>query len=174
MATKEILIIAGPNGAGKTTFTFRYLNLEARGIPFVNADLIASGLDPTVTGHADVQAGRLMLAELDRLAEEGVSFAFETTLSGRGYLRKIRRWRGQGYYLTLVFLSLQSAEEAIKRVEQRVSRGGHHVPDDVVRRRYVGGHRNLHELYAREVDEWVEYDNSGDRPRLINRGGMDD
>lgn len=174
LATKEILIIAGPNGAGKTTFTFRHLDLEARGIPFVNADLIASGLDPTVTGHADVQAGRLMLAELDRLAEEGVSFAFETTLSGRGYLRKIRRWRAQGYYVMLVFLSLQSSGEAIKRVEQRVSRGGHHVPDDVVRRRYVGGHRNLHELYAREVDEWVEYDNSGDRPMLINRGGMDD
>ena len=66
VAVKEILIIAGPNGAGKTTFAFRYLRPEQRGIPFVNADLIASGLDPTEPGRADIQVGRLMLAELDR------------------------------------------------------------------------------------------------------------
>ena len=96
MPAKEILIIAGPNGASKTTFAFRYLGLEQRGIPFVNADLIASGLDPTEPGRADIQAGRLMLAELDRHTQEGRSFAFVTTLSGRGYLRKIRRWRADG------------------------------------------------------------------------------
>ncbi|WP_420440174.1 zeta toxin family protein [Candidatus Poriferisodalis sp.] len=156
---KEILIIAGPNGDGKTTFAFRYLRLEQRGIPFVNADLIGSGLDPTEPGHADIQAGRLMLAELDRHADEGRSFAFETTLSGRGYLRKIRRWRADGYGVSLIFLSLPSAEDAVRRVAQRVSRGGHHVPPDVVRRRFAAGLRNLRELYSHEVDSWVLYDN---------------
>ena len=159
MPAKEILIIAGPNGAGKTTFAFRYLGLEQRGIPFVNADLIASGLDPTEPGRADIQAGRLMLAELDRHAQEGRSFAFETTLSGWGYLRKIRRWRADGYRVSLIFLSLPSAEDAVRRVAQRVSRGGHDVPPDVVRRRFAAGLRNLRELYSHEVDSWVLYDN---------------
>ena len=174
MPAKEILIIAGPNGAGKTTFAFRYLGLEQRGIPFVNADLIASGLDPTEPGRADIQAGRLMLAELDRHTQEGRSFAFETTLSGRGYLRKIRRWRADGYRVSLIFLSLPSAEAAIRRVAQRVSRGGHHVPPDVVWRRFAAGLRNLRELYSYEVDSWVLYDNRHDRPTVIERGGMDD
>lgn len=170
MATKEILIIAGPNGAGKTTFAFRHLRLAERGIPFINADLIASGLDPTVTGHVDVLAGRLMLAELDRLAEEGTSFAFETTLSGRGYLRKIRQWRGDGYRVELLFLSLPSAEDAIGRVRQRVSRGGHHVPAEVIRRRFSRGLHNLRELYAPAVDYWVHFDNRGSHPVVVERG----
>ena len=170
LAAKEILIIAGPNGAGKTTFAFRHLRLAERGIPFINADLIASGLDPTVTGHVDVLAGRLMLAELDRFAEEGTSFAFETTLSGRGYLRKIRQWRGDGYRVELLFLSLPSAEDAIGRVRQRVSRGGHHVPAEVIRRRFSRGLHNLRELYAPAVDYWVHFDNRGSHPVVIERG----
>lgn len=173
MTAKEILIIAGPNGAGKTTFAFRYLDLQARGVPFVNADLIAAGLDPTEPGRADVHAGRMMLAELDRHTQEGRSFAFETTLSGRGYLRKIRRWRAQGYRVVLVFLSLPSAQDAIQRVAQRVSRGGHHVPPEVVRRRFTAGLRNLHELYSHEVDSWVLYDSRYDRPLVVDRGGTD-
>ena len=134
MADKEIVIIAGPNGAGKTTFAFRYLRVQALGLPFVNADLIAAGLAPLGGRNADVAAGRLMLAEIDGLAAEGHSFAFETTLAGRGYLRRIDQWRRDSYRVTLLFLSLRSPEDAIERVRQRVGQGGHHVPDDVVRR----------------------------------------
>ena len=170
MSTKQILIIAGPNGAGKTTFAFRYLDLEARGIPFVNADLIASGLDPTEVGPADVQAGRLMLAELDRHAREGRSFAFETTLSGRGYLRKIRQWRSEGYRVDLLFLSLPSADDAIRRVRQRVSLGGHAVPADVVRRRFARGLHNFRAWYSSAVDHWVRYDNRGATPVVVEKG----
>ena len=110
MVAKEVLIIAGPNGAGKTTFALTYLRVEARGMPFVNADLIAAGLAPFGSRHADVLAGRLMLAEIDRLVAEGRSFALETTLAGRGYLRRIDRWRRVGYRVSLLFLSLPSPE----------------------------------------------------------------
>ncbi len=170
MAEREILIIAGPNGAGKTTFAFRYLRLEARGIPFVNADLIASGLDPTEPGRADVQAGKLMLAELDRRAEAGESFAFETTLSGRSYLPRIRRWCEQGYRVELLFLSLPSADDAVRRVQQRASHGGHDVPAKVIRRRFTRGLRNLRQWYAPAVDYWVHYDNRGAFPVVVERG----
>ena len=165
--------MAGPNGAGKTTFAFNYLNVAARGMAFVNADLIAAGLAPTDPSHADVQAGRLMLAELDRLVAEGRSFAFETTLSGRSYLRKIRRWRSEGYRVTLLFLSLPSADDAIERVRQRVAHGGHNVPSDVIRRRFEGGLNNFRRLYAQSVDHWVLYDNRGTRPRTIRRSDDD-
>ena len=169
MDSKGILIIAGPNGAGKTTFALTYLRVEAQGLPFVNADLIAAGLAPFGSRHADVLAGRLMLAEIDRLIAEGRSFAFETTLAGRGYLHRIDRWRRMGYRVTLLFLSLPSSELAIERVRQRVAQGGHSIPDDVVRRRFDAGLKNLRDVYSARVDDWVLFDNSGLVPVVIDR-----
>ena len=168
---KEIVIIAGPNGAGKTTFAFSYLGVEARGLAFVNADLIATGLSPLDPQAAAVKAGRLMLAEIDRLVAEGRSFALETTLAGRGYLRKIESWQGQGYRVLLLFLSLPTPEEAIRRVALRVSQGGHHIPEDVIRRRFRAGLANLRERYGPIVDGWVLYDNAGLTPVVVERKG---
>jgi hypothetical protein len=89
---RRILIIAGPNGAGKTTFARTYLPNEGGYLNFVNADLIALGLAPFRPEIAAVQAGRITLAEINRLAAEGASFAFETTLSGRTYAPMIPLW----------------------------------------------------------------------------------
>lgn len=169
MNTKEILIVAGPNGAGKTTFARNHLNLEVRGLTYLNADAIAERLSPGEPALADLQAGRLMLAEMDRLANDGRSFSFETTLSGRSYLRRIRRWRAAGFHVTMMFLSLPSADRAIARVRRRVLLGGHHVPDDVVRRRYDAGWENLWRLYAGAVNEWEFWDGQGRQPRMIER-----
>lgn len=166
---KEILIVAGPNGAGKTTFARDFLNTLSPGLPYVNADHIAAGLPPEASSQADFQAGRLMLAELDRLAAEGRSFAFETTLSGRGYLRRIRQWRSDGYHVTLLFRSLPSADEAVERVRLRVSQGGHDVPEDVVRRHFEVGLRNFRELYSEAVDAWVLYDGLQSTPVPTDR-----
>ncbi|MCY4631915.1 MAG: Zeta toxin family protein [bacterium] len=175
MAGKQIIVIAGPNGAGRTTFAMRYLRTEAPGLHFVNADLIAAGLSPLDRGAgAEVAAGRLLLAEIDRLAAAGRSFAFETTLSGRGYLGRIDRWRFDGYWVMLVFLSLDGADEAVRRVEARVRQGGHWVSEDVIRRRFVAGLRNLRDLYAARVDEWRLYDNTGPVPVLLEQGGAHD
>ena len=174
MANKEILIVAGPNGAGKTTFALTYLRVETRSLPFLNADMIAAGLDPFGSLHSDAVAGRLMLSEMDRLAAEGRSFAFETTLAGRGYLRRIDRWRRQGYRVTLLFLSLPSPEVAIERVRQRVAQGGHNIPADVIHRRFETGLNNLHNLYSVRVDDWVLFNNSGLVPVVIDgRLGLD-
>ena len=100
----RVIIIAGPNGAGKTTFAREFLPNEAGCPVFVNADLIAAGLSPFAPEIAAVQAGRLMLREMARHFAARVSFAFETTLSGRGYLRLIEQWQAAGYRVKLIFL----------------------------------------------------------------------
>lgn len=171
MADKQIFVIAGPNGAGKTTFAMRHLGGEVPGLHFVNADLIAAGLSPLERGTGvEAAAGRLMLAEINRLAAQGRSFAFETTLAGRSYLRRIDRWRRDGYRVVLVYLSLGSPEDAVRRVAERVRQGGHPVPDHVVRRRFDAGLRNLREHYMGRVDEWMILDNAGPVPLLIEQG----
>ena len=82
--TKKVIILAGPNGAGKTTFARSFLPQEA-GVPhFINADLIAAGLSPFQPESAALRAGRIMLEEIAMRAARGDSFAFETTLSGKG------------------------------------------------------------------------------------------
>lgn len=170
MSAKEILIVAGPNGAGKTTFARSHLDVDALGLAYLNADVIAERFSPGHPELADVQAAREMLTEMDRLVEDGRNFAFETTLAGRGYLRRIRRWRADGYHVMLMFLSLPSEDRAIERVRHRVSHGGHHVPDDVVRRRYHSGLASFWHLYAHAVDIWELWDSRGQRPQLIERG----
>lgn len=165
---RKVIIIAGPNGAGKTTFAREFLPNEAACPVFVNADLIAAGLAPFSPETAAVQAGRLMLAELDRYFTAKASFAFETTLSGRTYLRHIQRWKNAGYRVELIFLRLNNAEEAVARVRQRVLQGGHHIPADVIRRRFQSGLDNFYQYYASAVDVWVMYNNAGEFPILLD------
>lgn len=157
----KVIMIAGPNGAGKTTFAREFLPAEA-GLPvFINADLIAAGLAPFDPTSVAFRAGRIMLEEIDAHAAAGRSFAFETTLAGHTYVRRIERWRADGYTVELIFLSLPSAEEAIRRVAMRVAQGGHDVPADVIRRRFEAGMRNFVEIYKQRVDYWTLFDNSG-------------
>lgn len=167
---KKVVIIAGPNGAGKTTFAREFLPAEA-GLPvFVNADLIAAGLSPFDPGAAAIRAGRMMLTEIDRHAAAGLSFAFETTLAGHTYIRRIDVWRASGFKVKLIFLALASPDDAIARVAMRVRQGGHDVAPEVIRRRFASGMRNFLDVYRPRVDFWQWFDNSGPRPRLLKEG----
>ncbi len=164
----RVIIIGGPNGAGKTTFAREFLPNEASCPVFVNADLIAAGIAPFAPEKAAIHAGRLMLQELARHFAARTNFAFETTLSGRGYLRLINQWQGAGYRVKLIFLQLASPEEAIARVAQRVKQGGHSIPENVIRRRFSAGQVNFDTLYAPKVDAWTLYDNAGAQPVLLD------
>ena len=167
---KKVVMIAGPNGAGKTTFAVEFLPNEADCPVFVNADLLATGLSPFGTDWAAVRAARLMLQQIHGHVRQGNSFAFETTLSGRGYAKWIPRWQDEGYRVKLFFLKLETLEIAVKRVAQRVLEGGHDVPGPVIRRRFHAGWRNFEQVYRGLVDEWALYDNSGEEPKLLSEG----
>lgn len=166
--SRHIVIIAGPNGAGKTTFAQEFLPREANCPTFVNADLIAAGLSPFQPEAAAIRAGRLMLHEIRRHVAARESFAFETTLAGRGYAKMIPQWRRLGYRIKLIFLQLDQPATAIARVAERVKQGGHDVPEATIRRRFSAGLRNFREVYVPLVDAWALYDNAGDQPVLLD------
>jgi len=96
------------------------------------------------------------------------SFAFETTLSGRTYMQHIREWRAAGYRVKLIFLQLDDVGTAIRRVAQRVRQGGHHIPEETIRRRFVAGLENFQRLYKPLADSWALYDNTGPQPLLLD------
>ena len=102
-----------------------------------------------------------MLARIDLLIEEKRSFAFETTLSGLTYIKIIEKAKANGFDVTLFFLYLESVEMAEQRVAFRVKKGGHHIPKDVIERRYLKGIKNLPK-YAAIVKNWYILNNSGD------------
>jgi predicted ABC-type ATPase len=112
-----------------------------------------------------------MLSLIEAKVENGENFAFETTLSGLNYARRIPRWREAGYYVKLIFLSLPSADLAVARVRGRVHQGGHDIPEPVIRRRFDAGLQNFNNVYRPLVDGWVLYDNSDSPPRPIAQGG---
>jgi predicted ABC-type ATPase len=160
-------VIAGPNGAGKTTFATEFLPDFVKCREFLNADLIAAGLSPFAPETQNMRAGRLLLERIRELSKAREDFGFETTLAGRIHVKLLTDLQRWGYRIDLFFLWLPSAEVAIRRVAQRVSEGGHAVPEDVVRRRLVSGVRNLFQLYGPRVDSWWLYDASRMPPSPI-------
>ena len=160
-------IIAGPNGAGKTTFALTYLRQFPEAQIFVNADLIAAGLSPLAPQQQLLAASRLMLKEIDNHIQARRSFAFETTLSGRGYLQLIRHLRSSGWRVELIFLALPSVELSILRVAERVAHGGHNVPLPVLERRFPRSIRLLLDAYAPAVDHALCNMNSGAIPAPV-------
>lgn len=164
----RVLIIAGPNGAGKTTFAREFLPFEADCPVFINADLIAEGIAPFNPSSAAIAAGRVMLNELAKHGNGSASFAFETTLSGITYARKIPEWQKLGFEVFLIFLCLKSADDAVNRVAQRVRQGGHDIPESTIRRRFTKGIDNFQTVYSPIVDGWALYDSSGDNPVLLD------
>lgn len=170
----HLYIIAGCNGAGKTTASFTVLPEMLNCREFVNADEIAKGLSPFNPEGVAIQAGRLMIDRIIHLLKEGETFAFETTLATRSYVNLIQRAQKRGFFVTLLFFSLSTPEQAIARVAKRVSLGGHNIPTDVILRRYDAGLQNFFQLYTPIVNYWTLYDNSNIPGEKIAFGWKDE
>ncbi len=162
-------IIAGCNGAGKTTASFNILPKILHCDEFVNADEIARGISPFHPEGAAIQAGKIMLNRIDELLEKGVDFAIETTLTTYSYQHTIRIAQSKGYIVTLLFFWLNSEELAIDRVKQRVSEGGHNIPEATIRRRYHRGMNYLFRFFLDICDNYIVVDNSNHEHELIAR-----
>ena len=163
----SLYIIGGANGSGKTTVSLSLLPNFLEVFEYVNADAIAAGLSPFNPESMAIQAGRLMLERLRNLADVGADFAFETTLAARTFVHFLQECKTKGYIINLIYFWLQSPDLAVARVARRVASGGHSIPEDVIRRRYERGRRNLINLYLPLCDGWMIFDNSVSQIGLI-------
>jgi predicted ABC-type ATPase len=157
-----VYVIGGPNGAGKTTLAREFLP-DVSTVEFLNVDLLAAGLSPLQPELMAVRAARLLLQRWRELVAARVNFAFESTLSGRTYAAMLRAARDAGYSVHLCYLWLPDVKLSLRRVRQRVRRGGHNVPEADVRRRFSPSLLNFFELYLPLAHEALLL-NGGTRP----------
>jgi predicted ABC-type ATPase len=149
-----IVALAGPNGAGKSSFYSTYL--KNSDLPFINADQIS-----LQTGVDAYKAAELAEEIRSGLVEQRASFIFETVLSDP-VGAKIQFLKGAellGYTVVLVFIGIDGPQTSQERVDIRVSKGGHDVPADKIRERYMRTMENLKRAF-RDVGNIRVYDNS--------------
>ena len=108
-----------------------------------------------------------MLEQIHSLAKRGADFGFETTLSGKTYVKLLQETKKKGYLVHIFFLWISNVELALERIRLRVRNGGHGIPDATVRRRFSRSLPNFLRVYKPLADSWTIFDNSGDVPRMI-------
>ncbi len=151
--------MSGPNGAGKTTFAEELVSEQE--YLYIGADLIAEELSPEAPEQANIEAGREFFVRLEGAIERGEDLVVESTLSGLTFVRFLERFRAAGYETVIMFVSLESPEICKARVQERVLKGGHHVSDEDIERRFFRSKRNFWQSYRGLVDHWCLFSNSG-------------
>lgn len=159
-------VVGGPNGAGKTTF-FTKLLRGSPAIEFVNADIVAQALNDKAPETVAIDAGREVLKRLRQHEKERNDFAFEATLSGVWHAKYLQGLREAGFRIAIYFLWLRTEDLAVERVKERRRRGGHDIPEEDIRRRYLRSAYNMQYLYRHIAHDWFLYDNSDPPPKLI-------
>jgi predicted ABC-type ATPase len=153
----RLTIIAGANGCGKSTLTSRSSFIYRT--PLLDPDAISKALQPGIPGASAVAAARQVLISAGKHIERGESFAVETTLAGKHYLRMMVDARNRGFEVVLVYIGTENVEINLGRIRNRVLAGGHDVPESDVRRRYQRSFKSL--LIAMErADHTILFDNS--------------
>lgn len=169
----RLYILSGCNGAGKTTASYTLLPELLECNEFVNSDEFAKSLSPFDPSLVSLKASRYMLMKIKYLLSKRADFVIETTLATRSLTKIINEAHDLGYEVTLLYFWLNSVELAIKRVKNRVENGGHNIPEDVIRRRYVTGVKYFFDIYAPMCDRWVLADNSRSPFVVIAEGTKD-
>lgn len=149
------LIMAGPNGAGKTTIYRRVFASSS----LINADIVASSINPLRPEAASLAAGRVVVRQLAEAILSRSDFAYETTLASHHSLQVLKSAAEAGFHVTLAFVILKHADLHIQRVAQRVALGGHHIDAATIRRRFEISLDNLPRA-AVFCDDVFIFDNS--------------
>ena len=149
---KLYTIIAGVNGAGKSSLTGA-LKAERSDLGLIiDVDKLA-----VICGGA-LEGGREAIRRIDGSIERGISFTQETTLSGVRTERTIRKAKEQGYRIRLYYVGLDTAQESLQRIRNRVAKGGHDSPQADVLRRFTSRFEDLARVLP-YCDEAVFFDN---------------
>ena len=150
------VFFAGCNGSGKSTLRDKILQSHQF---VIDADLIAKQVNFSHILSADIAASREAIRQFYYFLQQKQSFSIETTLSGVGAIRHMQKAKDAGFAVHLYYCALANVELNIARVAYRVEKGGHDIPEQTIRRRYVASLKNLKTALAL-ADSAIVFDNS--------------
>lgn len=166
ISNKTLYIVAGANGSGKTTFAMTYSKLK--NLHFINADEIAKKFDPNNLEKYKIKAGKEFFKQLKfYLDYNNESFIIETTLSGKYLVKVIEKAKKNNFTIVLIYLYLGADKENILRVKNRVLNGGHNIPIEDIKRRYIRSRILFINLYKQMVDKYLIFFNGDDNYELV-------
>jgi predicted ABC-type ATPase len=166
LSRPTLTFVAGANGSGKTTLT-RWNSELFQEIPVLDPDTIGKTLQSTASAAFPIAGARQVLKSANEHLRKAESFAIETTLAGKNYLRMMIDAKRGGFEIVLVYIGTENVEINLARINNRVLAGGHDVPEEDVRRRYKRSFENL-PIAMERADHTILFDNSTeDGYRLI-------
>ncbi|MEK4372296.1 zeta toxin family protein [Paenibacillus sp. FSL R5-0473] len=157
-SSPSMTVFAGTNGAGKSQLT-SILQHQNPNVKVIDADAIAKTMKHLPVNQANFAAGREAVKQVRYCIKQGVDFSIETTLGGQNVLRQMEMAKAAGFSINMYYVGLNSVELHIDRVAQRVAQGGHHIPEEDIRRRYQTSMENLPNAMSL-ADRTIIYDNS--------------
>lgn len=151
---KTYTIIGGVNGVGKSSFTGVLKGRQANLGVIVDVDKITADL-----GGNMLYGAKAAIEKIKFCLQNQISFTQETTLSGIKTERTVQAAKEKGYWIRLFYIGLDSAEESLARIENRVQRGGHDIPAADVNRRFAQRWDALRRVLplCDEVEFWDNY-----------------
>ena len=157
---KVFYLFAGVNGAGKSTlYNSESLNNDIKNTIRINTDEIVREIGDWRNNSDQLKAAKMAINLRNECFLYGKSFNEETTLTGKTILKTIDRAKELGYELQLFYVGVSSTEIAKERIKSRVEKGGHHIENDIVEKRYYESLKNLKEILLK-FDKVYLYDNS--------------
>ena len=150
---KTYTIIAGVNGAGKSSLT-GVLRTETTSLgKIIDVDKIIAKCNGNM-----IDWDKKSIELIDDCLDKEICFTQETTLSGHRVFNTVKKAIEKGYYIRLYYVGLDTVEESILRIENRVKKGGHNIPDSDVIRRFEKRFEDL-TMILPYCDEATFYDN---------------
>ena len=157
---KVFYLFAGVNGAGKSTlYNSESLNNDIKNTIRINTDEIVREIGDWKNNSDQLKAAKIAINLRNECFLYGKSFNEETTLTGKTILKTIDKAKELGYELQLFYVGVSSTEIAKERIKSRVEKGGHHIENDIVEKRYYESLKNLKEILLK-FDKVYLYDNS--------------
>jgi predicted ABC-type ATPase len=155
----HLVVVADPNGCGKTTFVREYL--ESFPYPYISADDIAETMDSDSIDDVRFEAGREFFTQAAAHLSNGDNFIVESTLSGLMFKKVLNKTREASYDISILSIFLGSPEACVARIQERVRKGGHSIPEEDVRRRFPRSIINFWNTYRTFANRWHLFYNGG-------------